>query len=159
VIGVLHQRAARQTVTDLKAAGKGLGLDLVFIELKGAKDFESGVTHARRQAPAALLLFSPALFDYRLRLATLARDRGLALMTQEHEFTVAGALLSFAPDRREIAGRLAYFIDRLLRGARPSELPVEEATKFKLSVNLATAKALRAEVPQAVLLRADEVIR
>jgi putative ABC transport system substrate-binding protein len=158
-VAVLHQFAGAKTVVDLEAAGTWLGLHLDFIELKNPTGFESAVSRARKQTRAALLLFSPTLFDYRLRLATLVRDNDLALMTQEHEFTVAGALMSFAPDRAEIAARLAYSIDRLLRGARPSDLPVEEATKFELSVNLKTAKALRVEIPQTVLPRADEVVK
>jgi putative ABC transport system substrate-binding protein len=158
-VAVPYQFAGAQTLADLETAGTQLGLKLEFIDLERPKDFELVVRRARRAARAGLLLFSPMVFDYRLRLAALARDNGLALMTQEHEFTVAGALMSYAPDRAEIAARAAYFIDRLPRGARPSDLPVEEATKFKLSVNLKTARSLRVEIPQAVLLRADEVLR
>jgi putative ABC transport system substrate-binding protein len=67
--------------------------------------------------------------------------------------------MSFAPDREEILKRVAYYVDRLLRGAKPADLPFEEASKFKLTVNLKSAKALGVEIPQSVLLRADEVIR
>jgi len=67
--------------------------------------------------------------------------------------------MSFAPDREEILKRVAYYVDRLLRGTKPADLPFEEASKFKLTLNLKTAKALGVEIPQTVLLRADEVIR
>jgi putative ABC transport system substrate-binding protein len=80
-------------------------------------------------------------------------------MTQAREFVVAGALMSYAPNRTEVAARATYFVDRLLRGATPGDLPVEEAATFKLTLNLKTAKALGIEIPQSILLRADEVIR
>ena len=80
-------------------------------------------------------------------------------MCQERDFVAAGALMSFAPDRDEILQRVAYYVDRLLRGTKPGDLPFEEASKFKLTVNLKTAKALGVAVPQSVLFRADEVIR
>ena len=67
--------------------------------------------------------------------------------------------MSFAPDREEILKRVAYYVDRLLRGTKPADLPFEEASTFKLTLNLKTAKALGVEIPQTVLLRADEVIR
>ena len=99
------------------------------------------------------------IFDYRIRLASLATEARLPTMTQAREFVLAGALMSYAPDRTEVAARTAYFIDRLLRGASPSDLPVEEAATFKLTVNLETAKTLGIAIPQSILLRADEVIR
>jgi putative ABC transport system substrate-binding protein len=68
-------------------------------------------------------------------------------------------MMSFAPDREEILKRVAYYVDRLLRGTKPADLPFEEASKFKLTLNLKTAKALGVEIPRTVLLRADEVIR
>ena len=80
-------------------------------------------------------------------------------MCQERDFVAAGALMSFAPDRDEILKRLAYHVDRLLRGAKPADLPFEEASRFRLTINLKTAKALGVTIPQSVLLRADEIIR
>ena len=157
-VAVLHDPAARAAV-DLEAAGKQLGLSLRLIELKNPKDFERDIKLAAKSTQAALLLFSPMLFDYRIRLASLAVESRLPTMAQAHEFVVAGALMSYAPNRTEVAARAAYFIDRLLRGAAPAELPVEEAARFKLSINLITAKALGIVSPQSILARADEVIR
>ena len=157
-VAVLHGPASRAT-DDLEAAGKKLGLQLRLVELKNPKGFEGAIKLAAKNAQAAMLLFSPMIFDYRIRLASLATEARLPTMTQAREFVVAGALMSYAPDRTEVAARTAYFIDRLLRGATPSDLPVEEAATFKLTVNLKTAKALGIEIPQSILLRADEVIR
>jgi len=156
-IAVLHDRASRAT-DGLEAAGKQLGLPLRFVELKNPKEFEGAIKLAAKNAQAAILLFSPMIFDYRIRLASLATEARLPTMTQAREFVLAGALMSYAPDRTEVAARTAYFIDRLLRGASPSDLPVEEAATFKLTVNLETAKTLGIAIPQSILLRADEVI-
>ncbi|HEV8644499.1 MAG TPA: ABC transporter substrate-binding protein [Burkholderiales bacterium] len=157
-VAVLHDPAGRAT-DGLEAAGKQLGLQLRLVELKGPKEFEDAMKLAAKNAQAAMLLFSPMIFDYRIRLASLATEARLPTMTQAREFVMAGALMSYAPDRTEVAGRTAYFIDRLLRGATPSDLPVEEAAIFKLTVNLKTAKALGLTIPESILLRADEVIR
>ena len=157
-VAVLHDPASRAT-DGLEAAGKQLGLQLRLVELKSPKEFEGAIKVAAKNTQAAMLLFSPMLFDYRIRLAALATEARLPTMTQVREFVAAGALMSYAPDRTEVAGRTAYFIDRLLRGATPGDLPVEEAATFKLTVNLKTAKALGVMIPQSILLRADEVIR
>jgi putative ABC transport system substrate-binding protein len=157
-VTVLHDPASPVS-DDLEAAGKQLGLKLHFVDLRNPKEFDSAMQDAGKNSQAAMLLFSPMIFDYRIRLASLATELRVPLMTQAREFVVAGALMSYAPDRTEVAARAAYLIDRLLRGATPSELPVEEAATFKLTVNLKTAKALRIEIPQSILLRADEVIR
>lgn len=157
-VAVLHDPASRAT-EGLEVAGKHLGLQLRFIDLKSPKAFEGAIKLAAKNAQAAVLLFSPMIFDYRIRLSSLAAQTRLPIMTQAREFVMAGALMSYAPDRTEVAARTAYFIDRLLRGATPSDLPVEEAAIFKLTVNLKTAKALGIEIPQSIVLRADEVIR
>lgn len=80
-------------------------------------------------------------------------------MSQDPDFAHAGALISYAPDREEVMARVAYFIYRLMQGAKPSELPMEQPTRFKLVVNLKTARALGMTIPESVLLRAHEVIR
>ena len=157
-VAVLHDPANRAT-EGMEAAAKQLGLSLRLVELKGPKDFERAMKIAAKKAQAAILLYSPMFFDYRIRIASLADEVRLPTMTQAPEFVVAGALMSYAPNRSEVAGRVAYFIDRLLRGAKPGDLPVEESAKFQLVVNLKTAKSLGIEIPQSVLLRADEVVR
>ncbi|MFL6582861.1 MAG: ABC transporter substrate-binding protein [Burkholderiales bacterium] len=157
-VAVLYD-PAREADEDIEAAAKQLGLQLRMVELKSPPQFENSMKLAAKQAQAAVLLFSPMLFDARTRLAKLAADARLPTMTQTREFVVAGALMSYAPDRTEISTRMVYFIDRLLRGATPHDLPVEEATRFKLSLNLRTAKTLGLTIPKSILLRADEVIR
>ena len=157
-VAVLHDPVSRAT-DGLAPAGKQLGLQLRFVELKNPKGFEGAIKLAARNLRAAMLLFSPMIFEYRIRLASLAAEARLPTMTQAREFVLAGALMSYAPDRTEVAARTAYFIDRILRGATPSDLPVEEAATFKLTVNLKTAKAVGITIPQSILLRADEVIR
>ena len=158
-VAVLYDPARDAVEEDIEAAAKQLGLQLRLVELKSPPQFEGAMKLAAKNAQAAVLLFSPMLFDARARLAKLAADAGLPTMTQTREFVVAGALMSYAPDRTEISTRMVYFIDRLLRGATPRDLPVEEATRFKLSLNLRTAKTLGLTIPQSILLRADEVIR
>ena len=98
-------------------------------------------------------------YAHRDEIALAAARARMPTMCQEREFVVAGTMMSFAPDREEILKRVAYYVDRLLRGTKPADLPFEEASKFKLTLNLKTAKALGVEIPQTVLLRADEVIR
>ena len=157
-VAVLHDPAGH-AMDELKAAGKQLGLQLRPVELKNPKYFERAMKLAAKNTQAAILLYSPVIFENRIRLASLAAEVRLPTMTQAPEFVVAGALMSYAPNRTEVAGRTAYFIDRLLRGATPADLPVEESATFKLTLNLKTAKTLGLTIPQSVLLRADEVIR
>jgi putative tryptophan/tyrosine transport system substrate-binding protein len=157
-VAVLHDPAT-PLPSALQPAARQLGLQLQIVDLKSPRDFAEGFAQAGKKSQAVLLLFSPMIFDHRLRIATLAVDARLPMMSQAHEFVIAGALMSYSPDRTEVAARAAYFIDRLLRDAKPSDLPVEEAAKFKLTINLKTAKALGITIPQSILLRADEVIR
>lgn len=157
-VAALHDARGRPP-EGLDALGKQLGFQVRPLPLADASEFGTTLKRAREDSQAATLLFSSRLFDDRKRIATSAIDAGLPVMSPEREFVAAGALMSYAPDREEVASRVVYLIDRVLRGANPGELPFEEASRFKLAVNLKTSKALGIRIPQSILDRADEVIR
>jgi putative ABC transport system substrate-binding protein len=106
-----------------------------------------------------MLLTSPIFYVHRDRVAGLALGLGLPTISANKYLTAAGALMSYGIDFSENWKRTAYYVDRLLKGAKPSDLPVEQVSKFKLIINLKTAKALGITIPESILLRADEVIR
>jgi putative ABC transport system substrate-binding protein len=157
-VAVLHE-STRPRPAGLDAFAKQLGLRLRPVGLVNATQFGAIFKRAREDSQAATLIFSPRIFDDRARLAAAAIEAGLPIMTPEREFVAAGALMSYAPDREEIAARVAYLVDRLLRGANPGELPFEEASRFKLAINMKTAQTLGIRIPQLILDRADEVIK
>lgn len=159
-VAVFHDSSNRRPIDDLEAAARSLGIRLQVVNLHPDEDPASAFKTARKKgAGAGIVLFSPVFYAKRVRLAEVAVEAGLPTMSQERDFVQAGFLMSYAPDRDAIVSRVAYFVDRLLKGAKPSDLPVEQADKFKLTVNLRTAKALGITVPQSILLSADEVIR
>jgi putative ABC transport system substrate-binding protein len=158
-VAVIYDASRRETVSEVKNAGARLKLHLQFIAVNNAKELEGAFKRAARDAQAALLLYSPMLYEHRIRIGTLAAEMRLPVMTQQREFVLAGVLMAYAPDRSEVAARAAYLIDRLLKGARPADLPVEEAAKFKLTINQKTADTLGLKIPDSVLLRTDEVLR
>jgi len=106
-----------------------------------------------------MVLTSTAFYAQRASIAELALESRMPVTGYAHELTRAGGLISYGPDLLDAYRRIAYFIDRLLKGAKPSDLPVEQSTDFKLVVNLRTARALGLTIPESILLRADEVIR
>jgi putative ABC transport system substrate-binding protein len=105
-----------------------------------------------------VLLADPSLIEHRVRIAELAQKTRLPTAFQRRENVEAGGLLSYGPNLNDQLRQAAVYIDRILKGARPAELPVEQPTKFALVINLKTAKALGLHVPPALLARADEVI-
>ena len=107
----------------------------------------------------SIRLFAASAVDSAAQIAVLALEAGLPTMSQEESWAVAGGLISYGPTIADTFKRTAYFVDRLLKGAKPEDLPVEQATGFKLTVNLRTAKALRLTIPDSILQRADELIR
>ncbi len=112
-----------------------------------------------KKAGAVLLPISPISYEHRARIAALALDARLPTMSSFNQIVEAGGLISYGADVFDNWKRTAYYVDRLLKGARPSDLPVEQVSKFKLAINLKTAKALGITIPESILLRADEVIR
>ena len=116
-------------------------------------------TAVRRQRPDALLVLAdPLLFLRYARIADLASRHRLPSISFWREFATAGGLMSYGPNIVELIRRSAWYVDKILKGVKPADLPVERPTKFDLVVNIKTAKALGLTIPQAILLRADQII-
>jgi putative ABC transport system substrate-binding protein len=150
---------ARFSLSETQAASTSFGLNLRVFETREVADLESAFSGARKEADQAVILL-PAPFMGRnaRRIAELAvRDR-LPTFAFIKEEAKAGELVSFGPSIFAATRRAVYFVDRILKGAGPSDLPIEQPTKFDLVINLKTAKALGIEIPPSVLARADEVI-
>ena len=116
-------------------------------------------TATRMKAGAILVVWTPLLYVHRERVAALGLETKLPIITDMSALAEAGALLSYGSRGNASFERAGYYVDRLLKGAKASELPVEQMSNIKLLVNLKTAKALGITIPQSILLRADEVIR
>jgi len=144
----------------LQARSAALGLQLQVLELREANSFDA-VFNAMvtDRAQAVMVLADPMTFVHRRRLAELAISHSLPLMGNVRGYAEAGGLMSFWADRNDLSRRAASYIDRILKGAKPGDLPIEQPTKFELIVNLKTAKTLGIAVPQSLLLRADDRIQ
>ena len=147
----------------LQAAAPGLGVRLESVEIPrpARTDEVERAIRAARDGRAEALIVAPGGFTiaHRKRIIALATDHRLPVVSAWRIFAEDGALLSYGPDLREVARRLAASADKVLKGARPAELPVEQPTKFELVVNLRAAKSLGVAIASSVLLRADEAIR
>jgi ABC-type uncharacterized transport system substrate-binding protein len=136
-----------------------LALELAFVEAYGPDELERAfATVAVARAEALFSFPSPMLFTERRRIVELAAMRRLPGMFQAREFVELGGLIGYGASIPDLNRRAATYVDKILKGAKPADLPVEQPTKFELTVNLKTAKALGLEVPATVLVRADEVI-
>lgn len=159
-IAVLYDALGAQSLTDLRSAAHLLKIEVVPVELKAPYNLRGAFHAARRANVGALLtLYSIPLYQRREEIARFALDHRLPTIAQFEQFTRAGGLMSYGVDIDATFARTAYFVDRLLRGDKPSELPVEQTSTFKLALNLRTAKSLRIQIPQSILVRADEVIQ
>jgi putative ABC transport system substrate-binding protein len=143
---------------DAKEAAKALGVQLKLVEA-GPTELDSAFSSLQAERVGAVLVLGGAGFYLnREHIVALALKRRFPSMFQNLEFVRAGGLLSYAPSTTANYRRAAYFVDKILRGAKPGDLPVEQPTKFELVINLKTAKALGLTIPQTLLLRADQVI-
>jgi putative ABC transport system substrate-binding protein len=162
-VGVLENstnpyfRAVRQ---EFEQACRSLGLQPIIIEVAAAGDLENALAEMARRRAQTLFVRGDGLFiDNRVPLMSAALRYSLPTLAVGKEMLGAGALVSYGSTDAELYQRYAAFVDRILRGARPADLPLEQPTKFELVINLKAAKALGITVPQSVLLRADEVIQ
>jgi putative ABC transport system substrate-binding protein len=145
---------------EVEAAARSLAIRLQRVEARGPQEFEGAFAAMARERAEAILVGSEATFLVpRARVAELALKGRLPTMCSYRESVEAGGLLAYAVNMSDFIGRAASYVDKILKGAKPANLPVEQPTKFELVINLKTAKALGLAIPQTVLLRADEVIQ
>jgi putative ABC transport system substrate-binding protein len=134
-------------------------LQLQLVPAAGPDDFVSAfAAMARDHAQALIVMPSPMLFGEYRRIASIAVKSRLAAMGAAREFADLGGLMSYGANLPDLARQTAAYVDKILKGAKPAELPVEQPIKFELVINLKTAKALGLEVPTTLLSRSDEVI-
>jgi putative ABC transport system substrate-binding protein len=151
--------ARTSEIADVQAAARALGLDVVVFEIRRAAEIASVFDAARKQQAEALYVVGgPFMNSNRVRLSTLAASARLPAIYVGSQYVEAGGLMSYGADVPYLFRRAAELVDKILRGAKPSDIPVEQPTKFELVINLTTAKALGLTVPQSLLARADEVI-
>jgi ABC-type uncharacterized transport system substrate-binding protein len=141
-------------------AGRSMGIGVQHVAARGADELDSAfAAMARGRAEALLVAGSSTFLALREKVAALAIKGRLPTMCSYRENVEVGALMAYAVNMRDFVGRAAEYVDRILRGAKPGDLPVEQPTKFELIINLRTAKALGMTIPQSLLLRADDVIQ
>jgi putative tryptophan/tyrosine transport system substrate-binding protein len=145
----------RLTVESIQA----LGLQVELVGAEAAEELESGFARLSAQGVGGVVVIAePEYIKYRARIAELALKARLPTVFQRRENVEAGGLLSYGPNLNDLLRQGAVFVDRILKGARPAELPVEQPTKFTLAVNIKTAEALGLDLPPTLLARVDEVI-
>jgi putative ABC transport system substrate-binding protein len=151
VLGVLEMR-------EVQAVAGMLGLEVANLEVRRAEDIEPAFEAFKSRVEALYVCTEPLVNTNRVRINTLALGARLSSVCGFREFVEAGGLISYGANYPALFRRAADFVDKILRGAKPRDLPVEQPTKFDLIINLTTAKALGLEVPATLLARADEVI-
>ncbi|HTM60826.1 MAG TPA: ABC transporter substrate-binding protein [Burkholderiales bacterium] len=145
---------------ELQSAARERGLRLEVFEIRAGEQLPGSIQAAVKAGANGLItLEDPLLFGLRRQIAGLVAKATLPTMYGNRQFVEAGGLISYGTDGRQIARRAAELVDKVLRGAKPAEIPVEQATTFELVINLKAAKALGISVPPALMLRADEVIQ
>lgn len=143
-----------------ESAARALGLHVQALAVKGPGDFANAFAAARKaRAEAVLLTPSPVLSFHNQALIDLAAQHRLPAIYGNPEAVKLGGLMSYGPSYKDLFRRAAAYVDKIVRGAKPTELPIEQPSKFELGINLKTAKALGIAVPSSVLLRADDVIQ
>ena len=146
-------------VRETEAAARALGLQVQSVEVRGPDDFEGALPATISGGAGALFVVDdPLVFSSRMRIADFAARNRLPATAFFREFAEAGCLMTFGANLADLSRRAAIYVDKILKGAKPADLPVEQPTKFDLIINLKTAKALGLTIPPSVLLRADQVI-
>jgi len=145
---------------DYEAAAPALKMQLQSLEVRGSNDFEGAFrVAAKGRANALIMIRSPLLTRHQKQIAELAIKNRLPSMNETSDMVEAGGLASYAANDADQFRRAAYYVDRILKGAKPADLPVEQPTKFELVINLKTAKQIGLTIPQSLLYRADRVIK
>jgi putative ABC transport system substrate-binding protein len=142
-----------------QGAAPSVGMEVRSVEIRDSGELERALAELDRDRPGALLLLAdPLTLSQRLRIVEFAAEQKLPAMYELSQFVDAGGLMSYGPNIDDIVRRSATYVDRILKGAKPADLPIEQPAKFELVINLRTAKAMGIAIPQPVLLQADRVI-
>ncbi len=158
--GGLGERTEKDILTRAEVAGRALGVRLQFVEARGPGDFDRAFSDMTKARAGALTVLPSGMFiNERNRLVDLAAKNRLPAVYPWREFIDAGGLMAYGPNLPDLFRRAATYVDKILKGARPADLPVEQPTKFELVINMKTAKALGLTIPQSLLGRADQVIQ
>jgi putative ABC transport system substrate-binding protein len=145
---------------DMEAAAKALRLQLQILEVRGPDDFDKAFSAINKERAGALIeLPSPLFHSNRKRIVEFAAKRRLPSIFHSRDFVDAGGLMCYGENNADLLRRVAYYVDRILKGAKPADLPVEQPTKFEMIINLKTAKQIGVTIPPNVLVRADKVIK
>ena len=159
-VAILYDAFGTRQLEALKSAARVLGVQLQLVEVHPLHDYKAAFKDAtRKKADAMMVLSSPHSYAAKDQIAKLALLYKLPTSSQAGTLVRAGGLISYGPDQLATFGRTAYFVDRILKGASPAGIPIEQPTQYFLVANLKTAKALGIAIPQSILQRADEVIR
>jgi putative ABC transport system substrate-binding protein len=158
ILGNVGGPAVVLDMREVQAAARTLGLEVIASEIQRGEDIAPAFEALNGRAEALYVATDPLVDTHRIRINTLALAARLPTMLGSREWVEAGGLVSYGPNWPDQWRRAADYVDKILRGAKPSDLPVEQPTKFNLVLNLTTAKALGLEVPPTLLARADEVI-
>jgi putative ABC transport system substrate-binding protein len=145
-------------VEDVQAAARTLGLEVILLKIRRAEDIAPAIEALKGRADALYVATDPLVSTNRIQINTLALDARLPTVHGGGEYVEAGGLMSYGADIPDLFRRAAEMVDKILRGAKPSDIPVEQPTKFDLVINLKTAEALGLTVPPALLVAADKVI-
>jgi putative tryptophan/tyrosine transport system substrate-binding protein len=143
---------------EVEATARTLGFEVAKLEIRRAEDIAAAFEALKGGADALYVVSEPLVLSHRVRINTLALAARLPTMHSAKEYVEAAGLMSYGPNYTDLFRRAADFVDKILRGSKPGEIPVEQPTKFDFVINLTTAKALGLEIPSSILARADEVI-
>ena len=161
-VGVIWNPATpwhAKAVENLKATAASLGMDLSFATVRTPEEIGPAVSTVSRAHPQALYVVDgPPLFTHRATFLELATTARLPVISSERQYTDEGGLISYGPNYEDQLRRAAEYVDKILKGGKPRDLPIQQPTKFVFVVNLKTARALNVTIPKTILLRADEVI-
>jgi putative ABC transport system substrate-binding protein len=161
-VGVLGDPTNAGTLANMREidnAARALGLQLQSLEMRPPYDFESAFQAARKGRADAIIANNAGLTPHRARIVNIEVKTRLPVMHSDPFFALAGGLVSYSTDITEQFRRVAIYVDKILKGTKPADLPVEQPTKFEFIINLKTAKQIGVTIPQWVLMRADRVIR
>jgi putative ABC transport system substrate-binding protein len=160
VLGMSTRPGNAQALRETELAAEALGVKLQYVDVLSPKDIEAAFRAARKaRADAVLVLSSPVLVSHRTQIAELAVKSRLPAMYYRREYVEDGGLMSYDVSQNDLSRRAATYVDKILKGAKPADLPVEQPTKFEFIINLKAAKQIGLIIPPDVLARANRVIR